>query len=262
MTEGRCHDVVVVGVDRAEKRLTKAGITGIAVIAADELDGASFDEATHTWTLSTCRARVVVTNQTRSGRGDLAPYLGVAVHGVPNYFMVTGVDAVADARLDYIAECLRLMHRTGSTRIEVLFSTQRTFTLRGADKSDRADASYWRRMAKAAPSAFDMSSDVGVVDEIYDGAATLLLGDDERRVRVRLSGRLDPVDGRYHWQGTVFDELSAEVLTGSKPVTLTIGDRSAQCRVTERTPQGRYSVVGVGTPPYALDDVEVVVPSR
>ncbi|MDT5004803.1 MAG: hypothetical protein QOJ24_1979 [Mycobacterium sp.] len=262
MTEGRCHDVVVVGVDRAEKRLTKAGITGSAVIDADELDGASFDEATHTWTLSTCRARVVVTDQTRSGREDLAPYLGVAVHGVPNYFMVTGVDAVADARLDYIAECLRLMHRTGSTRIEVLFSTQRTFDLRGADKSDRADASYWRRMAKAAPSAFDMSSDVGVVDEIYDGAATLLLADDPRRVRVRLSGRLDPIDGRYHWQGTVFDELSDEVLTGPKPVTLTIGDRSAQCRVTERTPQGRYSVVGVGTPPYALDDVEVVVPSR
>ena len=261
MTEGHCHDVVVVGVARAEKRLTKAGITGIAVIDADELDGASFDETTHTWMLKTCRARVVVTDQTRSGREDLAPYLGVAVHGVPNYFMVTGVDAVADARLDYIAECLRLMNRTGSTRIEVLFSTQRTFAVRGADKSDRADASYWRRMAKAVPSAFDMSSHVGVVDEVYDGAATILVGDDERRVRVRLSGRLDPIDGRYHWQGTIFDALS-DVLTGPKPVTLTIGDRSAPCRITERTPQDRYSVVGVGTPPYALDDVDVVVPSR
>jgi hypothetical protein len=262
MTEGRFHDVVVVGVDRAEKRLAKAGISGIAVLDADDLDGAAFDEATHTWTLSTCRARVVVTNQTRSGRENLAPYLGVAVHGVPNYFMVTGADPVADARLGYIAECLRLMHRTGSTRIEVLFSTQRTFNVRGVDKSDRADPSYWRRMAKAATSAFDMSSDVGVVDEIYDGAATILLGDDERLVRVRLSGRLDPIDGRYHWQGTVFDELSDEVLTGPRPVILTIGDRSAQCRITERTPQGRYSVAGVGTPPYALDDVEVVVPSR
>jgi len=262
MTEVHCHDVVVVGVDRAEKRLAKAGITGIEVIDAGNLDGATFDEATHTWTLSTCRARIIITNQIRSGREDLMPYLGVAVHGVPNYFMVTGVGTVVDARLDYIAECLRLMHRTGSTRIEVLFSTQRTFNVRGADKSDRADASYWRRMAKAAPSAFDMSSDVGVVDEIYDGAATILVGDDQRRVRVRLSGRLEPIDGRYHWQGTVFDGLSDEVLAGSKPVTLTIGDRSAQCRVTERTPQGRYSVVGVGTPPYALDDVEVVVPSR
>ena len=41
-----------------------------------------------------------------------------------------------------------------------------------------------------------------------------------------------------------------------------IGDRSAECRITERTPQGRYSVAGVGTPTYALDDVEVVVPRR
>ena len=262
MKEGHCHDVVVVGVDRAEKRLAKAGITGITVVDAADLDGASFDEATHTWALSTCRAKVVVSSQTRSGREDLAPYLGVAVHGVPNYFMVTGTEAVADARLDYIGECLRLMRRSGSTRIEVLFSTQRTFNLRGPDKSDRADASYWRRMAKAAPSAFDMSSDVGVVDEVYDGAATILLGDDERRVRVRLSGRLDPIDGRYHWQGTIFDVPASDLLTGPKPVTLTIGDRSARCRITERTPQGRYSVVGVGTPPYALDDVEVVVPSR
>ena len=144
----------------------------------------------------------------------------------------------------------------------MLFSTQRMFHLRGADKADRADASYWRRMAKAAPTAFDMSSHIGVVDELYDGAATIRIGDDERQVRVRLSGRLDPIDGRYHWQGTVFDALPDDVLTQPKPVTLTIGDRTRRCRITERTPQGRYSVVGVGTPPYALDDVEVVVPSR
>ncbi|WP_123023341.1 DUF4873 domain-containing protein [Mycolicibacterium stellerae] len=260
MTEDHCHDVVVVGVDRAEKLLARAGVTDIAVADVRDLSGAAFDEATHAWSLPTCRARIVVTSQTRSGREDLAPYLGVAVHGVPNYFMVTGADAVAEARLDYIAECLAMMRRTGHTRIEVLFSTQRMFTLRGADKADRADASYWRKMAKAAARAFDLSSDIGVVDEIYDGAATIGVGDHGRRVRVRLSGHLDPLDGRYHWQGTVFDDLADEVLAG--PVTLTIGDRTAECRITERTPQGRYSVVGVGTPPYALDDVEVVVPCR
>ena len=81
-------------------------------------------------------------------------------------------------------------------------------------------------------------------------------------MRVRLSGRLDPIDGRYHWQGTVFDALPDIVLTRSQPVALTIGERTAECRITERTPQGSYSVVGVGAPPYALDDVEVVVPSR
>ena len=107
MTEG-LHDVVVVGVDGAEQRLAKAGITDIAVLDGVDLSGSVFDEATHTWALPSCRARIIVTNQIRSGREDLAPYLGVAVHGVPNYFMVTGESSVADARLDYIAECLTL----------------------------------------------------------------------------------------------------------------------------------------------------------
>jgi hypothetical protein len=112
-----------------------------------------------------------------------------------------------------------------------------------------------------APTAFDVSSHIGDADDVYDGAATLRLGDEKRQVRVRLSGRLDPIDGRYHWQGTVFDALPDGMLTNPRPVTVTIGDRSAEARITERTPQGRYSVTGVGAPPYALDDVEVVVPS-
>ena len=103
MTAEHCHDVVVAGVDRAEQRLAQAGITDIAVVDTGDLSDAAFDEATHTWSLPTCRAKVIVTNQIRSGREDLAPYLGIAVHGVPNYFMVDGADAVADARLDYIA---------------------------------------------------------------------------------------------------------------------------------------------------------------
>jgi Domain of unknown function (DUF4873) len=260
MSAGRCHDVVVVGVDRAEKRLARAGIEGVVVEEGCDLSGALFDEATRTWTLPTSRARIVITDQIRSGREDLAPYLGVAVHGAPNYFMVTGAGAVADARLDYIAECLRLMQRTGSTRIEVLFSTQRMFHLRAADEVDRADASFWQRLAKTAPTAFDLSSHIGVVDEIYDGVATIRVGTEEHQVRVRLSGHLDPIDGRYHWQGTVFDALPDEAVAQS--VTVTISDRTAEGRITERTPQGRYSVAGVGAPPYALDDVEVVVPIR
>ena len=130
MTEG-LYDVVVVGVDGAEQRLAKAGITGIAVLDGVDLSGSVFDESTHTWALPSCRAQIIITDQIRSGRDDLAPYLGVAVHGVPNYFMVTGESSVADARLDYIAECLTLMRRSLSTRIEVLYSSQRTFHMRG-----------------------------------------------------------------------------------------------------------------------------------
>jgi hypothetical protein len=114
-------------------------------------------------------------------------------------------------------------------------------------------------MSKAAPTAFDMSSHIGVVDEVYDGPAMLCVGDDEQQVRVRLSGRLDPIDGRYHWQGTILD-ASTDLRPG--PVTVTIGEQTAACRITERTQQGGYSVAGIGMPPYALGDVEVVVPLR
>jgi Domain of unknown function (DUF4873) len=254
------YDVAVVGVERAQGRLADAGITNVAVLDDCDLSGSEFDESTHTWRLPTCRARVVVTNQTRCGRENLTPYLGVAVHGAPNYFMITGDEVIADARLDYIADCLKLMQRTDSTRIEVLFSTQRIAAMRNENKPDRADASYWERMRQMAPTAFDVSSHIGIMDDLYDGAATLRLGDEKRQVRVRLSGHLDPIDGRYHWQGTVFDALPDGMLTNPRPVTVTIGDRSAEARITERTPQGRYSVAGVGAPPYALDDVEVVVP--
>jgi hypothetical protein len=258
MTEG-CYDVAVVGVDGAEQRLTAAGITGIVVLDGIDLGRCMFDESTHTWALPSCRARVIVTDAIRSGRDDLAPYLGVAVHGVPNYFMVTGDTSTFDARLDYIAVCLGLMRRSENTRIEVLYSTQRMFHMRDTGKADRTDTSYWQRMIRAAPTAFDLSSHIGVVDEVYDGPAMLHVGDDEQQVRVRLSGRLDPIDGRYHWQGTVLD-ASTDLRPG--PVTVTIGEQTAACRITERTQQGGYSVAGVGMPPYALGDVEVVVPLR
>jgi hypothetical protein len=115
-------------------------------------------------------------------------------------------------------------------------------------------------MTELAPASYDFSSHIGVADEVYDGAATLRTGDDEHEVRVRLSGRFEPIDGRYHWQGTIFDTLPDGMQ--SRPVTLTIGDRTAECRITERTQQGGHTVAGVGMPPYALDDVEVVVPLR
>jgi hypothetical protein len=258
MTEG-CYDVAVVGVAGAHQQLAAAGITGIAVLDGIDLGDCMFDESTHTWALPSCRARVIVTDQIRSGRDGLAPYLGVAVHGAPNYFMVDGDTSTAGARLDYIAGCLGMMRRSDSTRIEVLYSTQRMFHMRDAGKADRNDRSYWQKMIKAAPAAFDVSSHIGVVDEVYDGRAMLRVGDDEQQVRVRLSGRLDPIDGRYHWQGTILDALT-DLRPG--PVTVTIGEQTAACRITERTQQGGYSVAGVGMPPYALGDVEVVVPLR
>ncbi len=95
------------------------------------------------------------------------------------------------------------------------------------------------------------------MSDVYDGPATVRIGDVDRMVRVRLSGHLDPIDGRYHWQGTVFDALpDGTKLPGS--ATVSVGENSAEARITERPPQGGYSVAGVGSPPFSL---EALVPA-
>jgi hypothetical protein len=89
----------------------------------------------------------------------------------------------------------------------------------------------------------------GSADEAYDGPAVLRIGETDYAARVRLAGHLDPIDGRYHWQGTVFESLPDDVLK-QPTVTLTVNGRTAPARITERTPQGCYAVTGVGTPPF------------
>jgi hypothetical protein len=92
---------------------------------------------------------------------------------------------------------------------------------------------------------------------VYDGAAVLTLGEHARAVRVRLTGHLDPIDGRYHWQGTVFDTLPDDDLKRSTTVTLAIGGRIATARITERTPWGTHSIAGTGQPPYDLATLDI-----
>ena len=73
------------------------------------------------------------------------------------------------------------MAQTGSTRMEVRYSTQRVFNDKNRAKP-RA-SSYWRRMRQRIRSAFDLSSAIGVEDEVYDGPATITFGDDDHAVR-------------------------------------------------------------------------------
>ena len=175
----------------------------------------------------------------------MEPFFGVALHGFPNYFFITGPDAGAQAR--YVVECLKLMKRTTSSRIEVRGSSQRVF-------SERAQL----KPAQPPPvaSAFELSSSTPGDDGTYDGAATLEIAGIRHPVRVRLAGHLDPIDGHYHWQGTVFSPLSQplpdEALKQPRTATLTVGGRSAPARIVEQTPWGTHTVAGVGDPPYAL----------
>jgi Domain of unknown function (DUF4873) len=239
-------------------------VDDVAFVNADRIArlNPSFDESTHTWTLQgeQSRARVLIATDgavpdgtDRDGLG-LVPYLGVAVHGLPNYFLITGPDIAAQK--SYIAKCLQVMADTHATRIEVRHSTQRYFA-----EHKRSVQIRWQRVARYIRRAFDLSSDIAVKDDVYDGDATVHIGDTRCVAHVRLTGHFEPIDGQYHWQGTILERLpGTEKLP--QPATVTIGNRSAAGRITEHTSQGGYSVVAVGAPPFAPDAVEVAVPVR
>lgn len=225
---------------------------------------AEFDETTHTWTVGDRSARVIIVAEGGlpadiASRADgLEPYLGVAVHGVPNCFLLTGPDTAAQK--GYIAKCLDYMDRTGSTRIEVRAGTQRYFNERSTGRTHRR-GHYWRRVGRKIPSAFEVDShadDLSVEDAVYSGPATVRIDGQDFRTQARLTGHLDPIDGHYHWQGTIFD--TDVDLKLPQDVIVAVGERTAAARLTERTPWSTYSVAGVGAPPFALDDVDVEVP--
>ena len=105
----------------------------------------------------------------------------------------------------------------------------------------------WRRSGflpggKIAPAT---RAEIAEPEDLYDGPATI----DGREVRVRLAGHLDPIDGQYHWRGTVFEALDELPRT---PVTVAVGERTATARVTERSQQGGYAISGAGLPPFPL----------
>lgn len=235
----------------------------VLYVSRPESQHARFDETTHTWTVDDRCARVIIASDgalpTYMSRLEgLEPYLGVAVHGVPNCFLLTGPDSAAQK--SYIAKCLAYLSRTGSTRVEVRSRTQRHFNDRSSRRKHRS-GHYWRRVGRKIPSAFTVSSlaDAPDVDEaVYDGPATVRIADQSHRTRVRLTGRLDPIDGHYHWRGTLFD--SSFDVKPPQQVIVAIGERTAPARLTERPSRSTYAVAGVGAPPFELEGVEIEVP--
>ncbi|MFB1295006.1 DUF4873 domain-containing protein [Mycobacterium sp. pW049] len=242
--------------------MTSGAVDAVAYIDAEATRDAEFDEASHTWTVGGHQARVVIATDGSLppvGRTDgPRPYLGVAVHGVPNWFLVTGPDVAAQK--SYIAKCLDHMGRSDATRIEVRAGTQRLYDDRSRGQTRRG-GHYWRKVGRRIPSAFEVRSpgfDEGPDGTVFDGAATVVVGDRIHDVQVRLTGQIHPIDGHYHWQGTV---LATDIdVRLPQEVTVVVGERSARGRLTERTPWSTFSVVGLGAPPFALEPVVVDVP--
>lgn len=188
-----------------------------------------FDNATETWTVVAGDGRSVTAATVVDARPSANP--AVATHGYPNYFRIPGPDVARQAR--YVARCLRLIERSGAARVEA----------RG-----RIVVHRWR--PEPVASRFYLTGSEPGPDDLYDGPALLTVSGEEVPSRVRLTGHLDAIDGRYHWQGTVFDALPDSAGARSAGVTLTIADRTATARVVEQTPWGTHMISGVGDPPF------------
>ena len=140
---------------------------------------AQFDSATETWAVTGPDGRTATAAIVVDARPSASPV--IARHGVPNYFRIPGRNVRREAR--YVSRCLRLVERSGAARIEAKPPSSCTagFPLR----SNPASTSPARSPA----------------DDLYDGPAMVTVGERSFPSRVRLTGHLDAIDGRYHWQG-------------------------------------------------------------
>jgi Domain of unknown function (DUF4873) len=90
--------------------------------------------------------------------------------------------------------------------------------------------------------------------EDYRGPATLTLDDDELTVRVRLSSRFEPVEGRMRWAGRTEpdDDLRRRVGEGLRTALITVpGGGQRSVRLGEPDPWGGVRLSGTGNPPWA-----------
>lgn len=187
------------------------------------------------------------------------------LNGVGGYFFrYLFTNKVQYARVGLDARAARRIARASAHRREVQvsgFAPLAAF-LEEVGLMGRIGRRMWRRSgflpAKTPPltvaaSGSAASVETDLAEEVFDGFAILDNGEGDRRVHVRLTGHLDPIDGKYHWRGTILD---APATVAAGPVRLTIGTRTVDARITERTSQGTHSIAGIGEPPFELESVD------
>jgi hypothetical protein len=91
-------------------------------------------------------------------------------------------------------------------------------------------------------------------DDGYDGMAEIVSGDAVLPVSVRLAGHFDAISGSYCWYGRVAADpaVAAQVVAGTRTVTLRTPQGGARTRLTDVDPWGRDRVEGFGVPPFRV----------
>ncbi|QIX26000.1 DUF4873 domain-containing protein [Nocardioides sp. JQ2195] len=95
-----------------------------------------------------------------------------------------------------------------------------------------------------------MSNHLPEADE-YAGPANLIAGETRLQVEVTLRSVFQPIDGHLHWYGRIArnPELEHGCTPGST-VSLTTPAGSAEGRINDVDPWGRFRIAGTGRPPF------------
>ena len=80
----------------------------------------------------------------------------------------------------------------------------------------------------------------------YDGPARIGLTE----VEVHLRGQFQPIDGRFHWWGRIDTDARLHDHTSGSTVVLATPHGSAEARLSDVDPWGRFRVTGTGRPPF------------
>lgn len=84
----------------------------------------------------------------------------------------------------------------------------------------------------------------------YAGPATVVADGHSVTVPARLTGRFEPIDGRFHWYGRLPASPDLDAIGAGARVEVTTERGSATGRLSDPDPWGRLRVSGTGRPPY------------
>lgn len=246
--------------------IADAAVPGLAgtVVAPSEVTAARFHPDRDAWSLTTAAgetdydllvvsgARLPITVPALDPRvsppaavgpddADRA-YLGMLIDGVPNLVLMGTAERAL--QLTTLQAWLRWAYAEGATRM----LSRPPVTARWIGKGRRTPSRPDR-------DAIDLSNEHVRDEGVYAGVAILRSGEYEATSPVRLAGHLEPLDGKYHWYGTV-DDLEIGAALKKMPrgsVTVSVGGGTdAPALVTDKTVWGTYRLVGVGAPPFPL----------
>lgn len=85
-------------------------------------------------------------------------------------------------------------------------------------------------------------------EEAYDGPARLVGDENAWDVEVTLRGAFQPIDGRFHWYGRVSGRV--EGIHSGQRLTVQTEHGSAEAKLSDEDPWGRFRVNGTGRPPF------------